>query len=275
MERIKEAIRRAKSAEEVGDKVPESARPPFVAPKPAASLDASASRLVRLAEFRPDTAHLENHRVVTYEKSNPNHIAFDMLRTRIMEVMKREGWTTLAVTSPTPGCGKTVTVANLAFSFARQKENRVVAIDFDLRSPYLAKTLGYAEPGSLNTFFSGNNEPDNLFVRCGDNLFFGLNGEPVPNSTEWIAQDRTEDLIRWTRDNLQPTIIIFDLPPMLTADDAQAFLPKVDCVLLVAAAGSTTARDIENCEHQLVDTQYLGIALNKCTVNTEIYSYKY
>lgn len=272
MERIKEAIQRAKSSAKPDDNVLEPAGVPYIAQKTTARVDAPTSRLVQLAEYKPDAAHLENHRVVTYEKNNPNHIKFDMLRTRIMEVMKREGWTTLAVTSPMPGCGKTVTVANLAFSFARQKENRVVGVDFDLRSPALSNTLGYANPGSLSAFYNGTDKPDDIFVTCDDNLFFGLNKGHVANSTEWIAQDQTEDLIRWIRDKLHPTVIIFDLPPMLTADDAQAFLPKVDCVLLVAAAGSTTAREIENCERQLVDTHYLGIVLNKCTGIEKIYS---
>jgi protein-tyrosine kinase len=35
---------------------------------------------------------------------------------------------------------------------------------------------------------------------------------------------------------MSPDIVIFDLPPMLAADDVLAFLPNVDCVILVAAA---------------------------------------
>ena len=43
-----------------------------------------------------------------------------MLRTQILQAMDTAGSKILAVTSPTPGCGKTVTAVNLALSIARQ-----------------------------------------------------------------------------------------------------------------------------------------------------------
>ena len=40
----------------------------------------------------------------------------------------------------------------------------------------------------------------------------------------------------------QPDVIIYDLPPMLMSDDVMAFLPHLDCVLLVAARREEPAR---------------------------------
>ena len=66
-------------------------------------------------------------------------------------------------------------------------------------------------------------------------------------------------------------IILFDLPPVLVADDVISFLPHLDCILLVIAAGQTTAADLATCERLFGSvegkingkTEVLGIVLNK------------
>ena len=52
----------------------------------------------------------------------PRSKAFDMLRTQVLQAMDQHQWQLLAITSPTPGCGKTLTAINLALSIARQAD---------------------------------------------------------------------------------------------------------------------------------------------------------
>ncbi len=75
----------------------------------------------------------------------------------------------------------------------------------------------------------------------------------------------------------RPDAVIYDLPPLLVSDDAIGFLPQVDCVLLVAAAGQTTPTEIDECERLLGETtNFLGVLLNKCEVkNSDAYQYGY
>jgi Mrp family chromosome partitioning ATPase len=58
-------------------------------------------------------------------------------------------------------------------------------------------------------------------------------------------------------------IIVFDLPPVLSADDAMAFSPLVDAVLLVVADGKTTRVQTERALEHLSDTHVLGTVLNQ------------
>src|SRR6185437_16090455 len=67
-------------------------------------------------------AYLEKHRIVAHDGQDPRSRSFDMLRTEVLRSMDRNGWTSLAVTSPTPNCGKTLTAVNLALSMARKSE---------------------------------------------------------------------------------------------------------------------------------------------------------
>ncbi|MGR3781411.1 MAG: hypothetical protein ACU0DT_09155, partial [Albimonas sp.] len=65
-----------------------------------------------------------------------------------------------------------------------------------------------------------------------------------------------------------------DLPPMLASDDAMSFMNYVDCALLIAAAGTTKVRNLDDCERQLSEMiPIAGVILNKYALNSESYSY--
>lgn len=56
---------------------------------------------------------------------------------------------------------------------------------------------------------------------------------------------------------------------MLVSDDVMAFLPHVDCVLMVAAAGKTKPKELREAERLLADqTNFLGVMLNKSKEKT-------
>ena len=56
--------------------------------------------------------------------------------------MAAENWQLIAVTSPTAGCGKTLTAVNLAMRISRQLDKSALLVDLDLQPPQVAKTLG-------------------------------------------------------------------------------------------------------------------------------------
>ena len=69
-------------------------------------------------------------------------------------------------------------------------------------------------------------------------------------------------------------MLIYDLPPMLVSDDALAFLPHLDCVLLVAGAEKSRLDEVDKCEHELAESgKLLGVALNMCRYMGEEYGY--
>lgn len=219
--------------------------------------------------------HLKQQRIVSYSKNDASHVAFDILRTKIMHTLKENDWKSIAITSPTAGCGKTLVALNLAMSMSRQNDCRTALVDLDLKRPSVARTLGIQSRNSIVQYIEGFCELEECFVSMGENLFLGLNDQSVNNSSEMIQHTRAGLIPEGVLQFLDPRVIIFDLPPMLTSDDAIAFLPQVDCVFLVAASGKTTDREIDECEVHLSEAlNYLGIVLNKCESLTEEY-YQY
>lgn len=218
----------------------------------------------RIPEFRLDPARLAKHRVVTLARHDPAHVSFDLLRTRLLQAMKSRGWSRVAITSPTKACGKTFVSANLALSLARRPSFRAVLMDLDLRIPSLARVLGISDTPQVSDFLAGGCPPEALLRRVAPNLAVGASSRPYPDSAELIQEPSTMAALDGMRAALRPDIVLYDLPPALACDDVIAFLPQVDGVLLVAAAGTTSAAQVQECERLFAgQTPLLGIILNK------------
>jgi protein-tyrosine kinase len=211
-----------------------------------------------------DPKHLEQHRVVSFAMSDRTHIAFNLLRTIIYRIMKEKGWSTVAITSPTPECGKTMVAANLALSLSRQSNCKTVLVDLDLRKPKLSRTLGISTNYSIYQYLGGEADLDGCFVQVTENLIVGCNDRSTRYSSELILHGKFEHMLLEIREALSPKVVLFDLPPMLSGDETIAFLPKVDCCVLVIECGVTTAAQIDECERQASVTNFLGVVLNKC-----------
>jgi protein-tyrosine kinase len=223
-----------------------------------------------------DSVDLEERRIVTYLRHHPSHLAFDMLRTKIAQVMKEQNWTSIAVTSPTPGCGKTIVSLNLAFSMAQAANQRVALVDLDLRSPRVARTLGTEPTTDFVQYLRGGVDIYQIFAQVGDNLLLSLNNSPVTQSAEWMRHEKITGLAARIKEVFATDVIIFDVPPALPSDDTMVFSPSVDCAIIVAAAGETKPRELEDCEQQLSRTNCLGVVLNKVHAEAQsLYGYGY
>lgn len=274
MEQIQLALDKAR--QRYGDPVRELAAEtvrPGAAVNPARPAG-NALRWPALPAAAVDTAHLVRNRIVTADRSNPAHRAFDRLRTKLVQEMRARNFTSVAVTSPTAGCGKSVIALNLAFSLGHLEDCRSLAIDLDLDQTRMADLLGLDQAVALEDFLAGRRSMQSSFVRHGFNLAFGANGHRAASSAELLHSASTARVLADTCSELQPDVVICDLPPMLGSDHVIGFLPHVDCVVLVAAAEASTFAEIDLCERELAEkSSLLGVVLNKCRYPQETYGY--
>ena len=252
MERIQSALAKARSAR---DRKLQSG-------KPAAATDSGPWQ--ELAEIRPDQTLLARNRIVALHPGR-NAASFDVMRTNLLRSLRANSWTRVAITSPTPGCGKSTVALNLAFSLARLTDKRVLLIELDLRRPSLLGMLGLSGGPQFAARLAEGQLDMAQVKRVGPNLALALSENGVASPAELLSAPRTADLIDALEVRLRPDVILFDLSPMLVSDDALAFLDQVDCALMVAAAEETTVAEIEKCGKDLaMRTQVLGVVLNKC-----------
>jgi len=221
-----------------------------------------------------DARHLERNRLVSFSMNDPAHVPFNLLRTRVRAVMATNGWKSIGITSPTPGCGKTMVGLNLAVSLARSEGLRSVLVDLDLKRPAVASTLGVKSSATVSEVLAGKAAPGDCFVQVVDGLVAGLGGGHVRESSELLSGPRAKELLDFISVHLAPDVVVFDMPPMGASDDVLTFLPSIDGTLLVAAAGQTSIAEIDTCEQQIAQHgHFMGVVLNKAEVRTKDYYY--
>jgi Mrp family chromosome partitioning ATPase len=186
------------------------------------------------------------------------------------------GWKILGVTSPTPGCGKTLTAINLAFSMSRQPDQSVVLVDLDLQKPQVANCLGLqlADRGVLSLLGEQTTLQSAIIpVRAGNSRIVTLPTTATRESSELMGSRVMRNLLQDIRKYYQSHIVILDLPPILSSDDVIAVLPQIDCMLLVAAVGQSKASEVEECNRHLQSSHLIRLVVNKAADDNSHYYY--
>lgn len=182
------------------------------------------------------------------DPSSPFVEAYRGLRTYVAlwapEVDREDGHRVLVVTSPSPGEGKTTTVAHLAAMLAEIGRS-VVVVSADLRRPRLHQFFNLAGgPGLVEA----------LAVRPGPPVFTGLDqptsvrgvrvipsGAPLENPAPLF--EHAHDLLQAVRPLAD--FVLIDAPPLLVANDAVEMARYADGVLMVVRAGETSIEAAE------------------------------
>jgi protein-tyrosine kinase len=221
-----------------------------------ASLDIVADRL--------ESAVARQGALPPIESGSAAAVAMDQLRGQMLRVAGARGWRRIGISAPRRGSGASFLTLGLAASVARLDYLRLAVIDLDLSQPGLHHLLGLTPPGPLANVLHADVVPVSQAQRVGENLALVLNGSAVPAAAELLHSPEAILALRALSDCLQPDLLLVDLPPLLGDAVAQAALPQVDAVLLVADGTRTTARDIAECE-RILDGQVplLGVVLNK------------
>jgi Mrp family chromosome partitioning ATPase len=227
-----------------------------------------------IREVRLDTDHLEANRIVAFATGSENSRYYDMLRTQVLQEMDKKSWQFLAVTSPTAGCGKTVTACNLAMSIARLPERTALVVDLDLRKPSVAKYFGIKPEVGVLDALEGRVPLSSSVVRAfvGPNSLSLLPGtSSIHGSSEWMASQTMTALLQAIKRDFRSHTVIFDLPPMLMGDDVISILPRMDAVLLVAGVGSSSVADLKECQKHLDRTPVVRVVVNKVSEKIDTY----
>lgn len=213
---------------------------------------------------RLDDAAMRNMGLFTDPLGSGVASHFDQLRARLLLIVAANHWSRIAVTSPTPGCGKSFVAANLALSLARLPACRTVLMDLDLRAPRQAELFGQPSFPPLSKYLLGQKTIDEQFRRMGPNLAVALNGQAVPRSYEVLQDPVSVSTLEAMYVQLQPDITVFDMPPALESDDVLSMAPCLDAILLVIDGTSTTPQDIHRCT-QMFDGHIplAGVVVNK------------
>ena len=222
-----------------------------------------------------DAAVLERNRLIS-DATSPMASAYRTLRTQVLQRMREHHWRTIAVVSPAPGDGKTLSAINLSLSLARDIHHTVLLADLDLCRPTVHRYFELTPVLGLNDVLTNGAPLEDVLVNPGmQRLVLAPTTRPVESSSEWLSSERARALVAEVRERYPARIVVFDLPPVLAADDALAFLPNVDAVLLVMRDGKTLQRDLQRTLELIRSTPLLGTVLNRADAQDLPYYYRY
>lgn len=215
---------------------------------------------------------LNQRRIVTPEAEDARIRPYKILRTRVLQKMKEQGWNTLAVTSSNPGEGKTLTAINLAISIAMEVTSTVVLVDLDLMRPSVHRTMGFNAERGMVDYLRGDVPLHELFVNPSvPRLVVLPGGKPVRDSSEMLSSPKMAQLVKELKHRYPSRYVLFDMPPLRGSDDMLAFAPYVDASLLVVEEGKTNVDDLRRAAAVLGQVNVLGTVLNKAVMEGAVY----
>ena len=173
--------------------------------------------------------------------SNPRSAAaeaFRSLRTNLMFSSVESPIHTLLVTSAAREDQKSVTLANLAVTFA-QGGNKTILADADLRQPRQHEIWNIDNTRGLSSMMVDDSAISNPPLQETDieNLSVLASGELPPNPADLLSGKRMDQIIAALKERAD--YVLFDSPPILAATDAALLGIKLDGALLAVRAGDT------------------------------------
>ena len=210
------------------------------------------------------------------DPTSPASEAYRTLRTSISFLSLDRAMRTLQITSPGAADGKSTTIANLAVALARAGE-RVIVVGCDLRRPRIHEFFGLRNDiGFTNVLLGEQSLTASLQTVPGeDNLQLLASGPLPPNPSELLTSQRTVEVLVALQ--VMADIVLLDCPPVLPVTDAAVLSARVDATLLVATAGSTTTREMNQAVELLrqVDAPLFGSVLNGAKFDEHYGGYGY
>ena len=273
MERIKQALNRAREEQQRGHgslSLAEVRQHPAIAQSDL-KFDYTQTKVVEL-----DHKLLQKNRILIDKTNDKANTAYKLLRTQIEQRMLAKDWSTLAVTSASPGQGKSLTSINLAISLARPAHNSVLLVDLDLRRPSIHKYFGYEPEYGISDCLTEDLPVSEILFNPGiERLVIAPGKDSIYDSSELLASPKVGSFVNEIKNRYKSRYVIFDLPPVLATDDAMAFSPYIDAVLLVIEDEVTTKDQLKQTLEMLEGTNIIGTVLNKSKSNSGNYYYYY
>jgi len=214
--------------------------------------------------------------VTVAQPKSPNAEAYRILRTNLLFSAVDHPPRSLLVTSPSPGEGKSTTLANLGVVMAQQGQ-RVVLVDSDLRRPTLHRWFQLPNAAGLTNALLSEHPSAAPYLQATpvENLKVLTSGPLPPNPAELLGSARFGELLKDLHQHAD--VILLDSPPCLAVTDAPVLARQVDGVLLIVDAGVTRRQWAISAQETLnkVGAKILGVGLNRLKPTNGGYYYYY
>jgi Mrp family chromosome partitioning ATPase len=220
-----------------------------------------------------DPAQRERERILPPGAAGPLGSSYKMLRTQVLRRLDHLHANTLAVLSPTAGAGKTLTAINLAIAISAEVGRTALLIDLDLRNPCIGKRFGLKRDIGIDDCLQSRRPVQEAMVKISgyERLTILPARERIEFSSELLTDRRCAETIMEMRARYANRILIFDLPPVLQADDALAVSKHLQAGLVIVGEGRSQRDDVARTLDLLHELTIVGTVLNGSREQTDAY----
>lgn len=215
--------------------------------------------------------------IITY--SDPKSVVseeFRAIRTSMQYSNLDKKIKTILVTSTTKNEGKTTTTSNLAVSFAKVDNKKVLVIDCDLRNPSIHKAFGISNiKGLSDLLIEGKSILNYIKPTQIENLHIITAGAIPPNPAEVLASNAMQEFIKNIKEEYD--YVFIDTPPIGMVTDAGILASFIDGTVLVVRSEMVDINKVQESKKKLnsVNANILGAILNRKKVRNDDYYYSY
>ena len=232
--------------------------------EPAPFVPAAAAAPPSPSRPEPRTAQATLHPALVAAIAPHSSVAekYRAIRTRLTQREESGPLRTIAVTSPAPKAGKSITAANLALTMAQELHRRIVLVDADLRNPAVHSLFAVEQHPGFSDVLAGDASLDEALIYLPDFRLTILPAGRVPEyPTELLGSSAMRKTIDALRARFDRTLI--DLPAVVPLADVGTVAPFVDGALMVVRAGVTQRPVLDQALAAFEPDKVIGLVLNE------------
>ncbi len=173
----------------------------------------------------------------------------------------------ILISSAHSGEGKTFCSVNLALAMAGERGSEVLLVDADFANPSVMSAFGLENgPGLMDALADPKINVEDLVVGTDvPGLWLLPAGERTTRDSEYLASERTWEVLGRLTRSAPERMLVFDSPPALAASPAAELAKHVGQSLLVARADQTGQASIEDALDLLSACADVRLLLNDVT----------
>ena len=215
-----------------------------------------------------DRAHLREQGILVPENGVSALLEeFRIVKRKLLGAANERGTAKarrVLICSPHPGEGKTFCAVNLAIAMAAERDSEVLLVDADFAKPSILSTFGLPKgAGFMDALANPELKPEELAMGTDiPGLWILPAGNMTNADSEYLASDRTTEVLNRLTMGAPNRMVIFDSPPALAASPAAELAKHVGQAVLVARADLTGQSALEDAVELLSACDDIKLLLN-------------
>ena len=200
---------------------------------------------------------------IELDQKSPLAEAYRTVRTNLSFADVDNKIKTILFTSTKQNEGKSTVIANVAYSFSKLENCKVLLMDLDLRNPTVHKMFEVSNTYGLIDNLKNDRPLEKCIHEIEKNMHILPTGTMPPNPAEVLSSKKMACFLKEIKTKYD--YIFIDSPPVGVVSDATIISKNIDGVMFVVGANETDLNHAQIAISNLrkADANIIGSVLNK------------